>query len=405
MSRREQVQNAMHIDIDGYFRIGVEAEAELKARYKNTREAYAKYATHSDESVRELVTQYYWLVRSSFVLTNDKIKDKEEAQKTLNRWQRASLGMAIALTDYHIHHARIPQPDWIDIAKIAVLNAIGEEHSSLHSVALTAVMEPRFSARASANGSIRISSFTYGVLKALNTSVVLAIYDALDDQGKISLNSGLAVSMLGRYALPHYVYLHDCLSTAILPYSSMPSVEAYQSVISLTNMQINLILAHEYAHIALGHHDSPAMDKAERDQQEAEADKFAYDACCRLAETEDGYDESDVWNAYRFLYQYQITSEVVLRLLRREEFNLDEFEFEFENRRSAILKGIIQQKQPLEGVGNTLELYGTLLLLTLKQRLVELGGDFVNGVADLLEEAPKKGSIEPWWEKLQTGDS
>ena len=392
-------KSPINIDIDGYSRAGVDAEEDLRKRYSDPRIVYSRLASHPDSSVRDLVAQYYWQTRSSLVVIEDQIDDKENTLKVLKSWQQSALGLAVSLTEYQLHYNFVPEPDWVDILKAEHLEQITQEFPDAQKIGLEISMEPRFGARALPGGAIKIYSHVYAFLKALNSSLLLVTTNLLDDQGRLSNDTSFDVTQLGRRSVPQYVFLHDCISPAVLPYTSYPSMDIYSETTKLTRLQVNLIIAHEYAHFALGHINHPARTSVEREQQEEEADMFALRTCFRIVEAHDYYQLYHLWNAYRFLYQYQIISEVISLLLRGKA--IDEHSVNFENRRSHLLREFAQ-KMASDDFGNTIEIAGTLALLELKNKLIEIGTKTIKEIADVLEKAPTQGEVEPWWKKLQT---
>lgn len=390
-------KSSINLDIDGYFRIGVEAEEELRGRYSDPRAVYAKLATHPDASVRELFELYYWQARSSLVLIDDQISSADDGMRIFKEWQQASLSQAIALTEYQLHHGSPPKPDWMEILKEEYFGHIEKEFPKANDIPLSVSMEPRFSARAMPDGSIKISSHIYGFLKALNISLMSTIDETLDEEGNFSKEKEPDIAQLGRFSIPHYIYLHDCIPVAVLPYRSVPSMDIYSEIVKLTHLQVNFIVAHEYAHFALGHIGSQAQTKIAREQQEEEADLFALKVCWSIVEGSDYYPEHLLWNAYRFLYQYQIISELISSYLRGKTVDIPSLSFE--KRRGPILSEFIH-KRGIENFGNMIELAGTFALLELKGRIYNAGKNGIRDISNILANAIQTKGVEPWWSQL-----
>lgn len=387
-------------DIDGFFKASVEAGEEFEAQFPDEpAKAKILLQMYSDQSVQELFNLYYLAMRSALVIC-DNATDEANAKEALLSWRKSCLGAATALCYFHVRHGRAPEPDWLEICQTPVLQAIADEFPAAREVEVTPTMEPRLYARARNDGKIVISSLVRGFLCHYNMVLFSDISAGLDvgnDLKEILEALGEPdLRSIARFTLPYFIYSHDFIHVAMLPYISVPTMELYSHLVNLTNLQTMLMIAHEYGHILFGHTGRRGVSQEDRETMEGEADDFAIKTVFAVAAQNDQFDDADVWTAYRWFYQYQVLDEVIGALLRGREPKPDKLEFE--RRREPMLRTILKNKD-FKGLGNLYELRGTYVLLSLKHMLIDMGSAFLREVANLLAGGPK-GGIKQWWEKI-----
>jgi hypothetical protein len=155
------------------------------------------------------------------------------------------------------------------------------------------------------------------------------------------------------------------------------------------------ILAHEFGHIVLGHLGHKSLTKTQKLQFEREADQFAYEAMLQVLQSEEESSTvGDLWTAVRWLYQYQLLDEIVGNLLANEDVVLDDLWLQ---QRKIDKPSLFPKDMSRED--NVLECRGTMMLMSLKHELINLGREFLKLVSDELSTL-EPGPNSSWWTKI-----
>lgn len=396
---KDETRPPVFLDIDGYLRQAIEAgEVHNRALGQDPdRLANFRVRVIVDPSVRELVELYYLAIREACVMVDMDDGDHEgieKANQALRKWRQSALESAMSLAYQHISTGTPPIPDWITLAKETILSTLSSSYPTARDVPITAMMVPRLSARARKNGVIEVSGFTRILLRQYNIAVCSAVERSMVDS---RLRHEPDVVSLIRETLPYLIHAHDIVPIHNLPYLSAANQQSAERAISLTQTQLVFIVAHEYAHILLGH--TRSVDPAARDraQMELDADAFALKICLTIAR-ECEVPLHELWTALRWLFQYQNLDQLVGSLVRNEKVDFDSL---FERRRSQLQNTLLANQS---AISTHFEIAGSWVLFNMKGLLHELGSDYVEYVYDALMAATPN-AITPWWERARSAST
>lgn len=373
------------IDFDGYFPLIPQIEKEV------AKDDILKIFASEETLIEDLKELYYLEIRSAFVITGSESPEKIEAQR---KWQKLSYKTACAFTSKHLKEGHAITPFWIDIYKKEVHDAFLVKYPKLGDIQIIVTIEPRFYARAINNTMIKISALTRVFLRQFNMIIWSIIQNWCDNQCKADQTY---TQIAARIIIPHLIYSHDFIPMGRLPYTGIESKELSSTILMTTKLQLMYIIAHEYAHIILGHLDKKNISLNEHLELEIEADRLALITLLEIITREEFESKGDVWTAFRWVYQYQILDEIVGMLLKHQKPIIDELIFE---KRKNKLYDIFKFKEGgISRQDNILEIMGTSILMDLKGRIIKKGSDFLSSVATSLNRYPPE-IIDKWWEEL-----
>ncbi|MEM7290765.1 MAG: hypothetical protein AAF412_10430 [Pseudomonadota bacterium] len=124
------------------------------------------------------------------------------------------------------------------------------------------------------------------------------------------------IQRMARALFPYWVMANEDIEPRKMPFVSVTSGRAFEFALAVTLIQLRFILAHEFAHVFLGHFDRQAKSVEERTSIEKEADEFAFYYLSEQAKWEGGVDLEMLWVASRWLFRYQFCEMVAGQILR-----------------------------------------------------------------------------------------
>jgi IrrE N-terminal-like domain len=391
-TRKREAGPGLVFDMDGFFLQLIQAEKDVTA------ESWGGVLYSRDPTVRRLLLLYYILARSSAAFI---VSDNPDAREAMSQWQRTCVNSAGALTAKHLETGYAVSPTWVEQCREDVTMV----HPTFADVQIKVTVAPRFDAFVASASEIRISAVTREFLRHYNHSISMLVEEDghtwltnLETAAKShkdhddTFRRGVAalvdippdIQSAARMMLPYWIFSHDAIDPRALPWSGTLSAEFFAKTLVTTRLQMAFVLAHEYAHIILGHVGRPRSSPEDRLKMEIEADQFALQTVVKAASKSKDLASATpghIWGAMRWLYQYQIIDQMVGDLLRNKSTSF--VDYWFEARKNALYAVL---PQGVGGADNLREVRGTYILMATKGRIGELGAPFVQRVAELIIE-------------------
>lgn len=371
------------IDSDGFF-----WPSDIDPKYMSKQRRHI-FIEREDFSPFELFEQYYLGFRSSMYICEDGLEHEDEAKKVLLEWRHGCISSAMNYMKSHISSKASLPVDYIWIVKEMIVQELKRDYPEIDKIKLKLSMKPKFSPKSDRN-SITIPALLRTILLHCNLVILNSAFKGLERNEE--WDQKVELRQVARFVLPYLLFCHDNISVGNLPMIGAHSKEAINTALQFTNIQMVYIFSHEYAHILLQHFEDsrPSIDK------ENEADSFALDVTLAYADKDETYSKRDVLAAIRWLYKYQLIEESIGTIVRGRD--LDYFQSDFENRRSAFQSKIFTESN-IEG-STVLESMGFLMIVELQSILYEIGPMLIDEMIDAFNKSKKTGGVEPWWEKI-----
>ncbi|UWZ34544.1 hypothetical protein Drose_25380 [Dactylosporangium roseum] len=246
----------------------------------------------ASDPLRHLSVIHY-LLRSAVVLGRD-VGERELKQFRQYSQVCYSKALNVGLT---LERYGLPLPPWAERTDGVMKGALRELCAGIDQVKLVPTWETRLHARSfSSQKRIEVSAVTREYLRTLN----LLLWNGVHEVTEGGLRQDEVLSMLDyRAFMPYLLSLYRDLEITTLPIPRANSRSALRQAQLTTALQLNFIMAHEYAHIAL-HANLPNVPSQEA---EREADSLAYRLVLGTSLPGDvRADVGDVFTALRWLY-------------------------------------------------------------------------------------------------------
>jgi len=395
----QEEQNYALYDADGYFFQALKAvqEADNDAVLKTMASLVL-----DDPSLLKLQHLYYLEVRSGMVLVCKSMFGpfEEKFMKAIDQWRKNSYWISMILTHIHLSNQSAITPSWLDFYLGELQEVLEGQYPTIRKVNFKVSVEPRFKARTISSNRIEISAFTRTLLRHYNMIIWNLIEAEITSGEQINLSMLPDIQGLARMILPYLIFSYEHMPVGRL-YSSnwILRKELFLVVLNITKLQVMFIIAHELGHIILGHTQKKCRNDLDKLHFEREADQFAFKAVLQVVQLNKHLTVGDLWIAVRWLYQYQLLDEVVGNLLTKETIVLEDLRFDI---RKNDMYSLLPKEQ-MSRDDNLLEMRGTLMLMSLKHVLIELGYEFLKFVSnELVNLIPGENVF--WWTKITNSD-
>ncbi|MGN2638284.1 ImmA/IrrE family metallo-endopeptidase [Nocardia takedensis] len=294
----------------------------------------------------------HYLLRSTVVL------HQRAKAKHVKRWlafSRECLDIAGATgpTLVDAQGAGLPLPRWAEISRNALTSALREEYPVVDDIGLVTTTDARLHARTIySRNVIQVSALLREYLRTLNL-FIWNIQFQMFESPRFDLDAGL--DRFARVFLEHAITLYRGASPSNVAVLRAYSENAFYWTLVTTGIQLNFILAHEYAHIIL-HRDTVGRDT----RREDEADAFAVALLLREPFCgPNGVAPADLWMALDWLFGFLELERAVGAVLN--DYPVDWNQPSLEHRRTA-LRSLIPRSET-SGRDHNLTVIGSQLLL------------------------------------------
>lgn len=292
----------------------------------------------------------HYLLRATVVLHRD------SKSKHLKRWLAFSqecldIACATGPTLADSQGAGLPLPKWAEISRTSITNALRTQHPGIDEVRIVATTDARLHARTfHSRNTIQISALMREYLRTFNL-FIWNLQFAITEQPKLDLAG--EIDRFAQLFIEHVITLYRNASPSCVRVTRANSPEAFYWTLITTGIQLNFILAHEYAHIVL-HGNAAGRDP----QREDEADAFA--AALLLGEPFRGRwgpTAGDQWMALDWLFGFIELERIIGAALN--DYPIDWEQRSLENRRKALRPliaqgGVTPQDSNLAVIGSAL---------------------------------------------------
>ncbi len=375
------MKTQVYFDSDGFFWPSDISNEYMKEQRKEIS------IEKDDQPFYSIIEQYYLGFRSSIFICEDSVENKEEAMKVLKKWREACFVSAIEYTQKHMTSDVVLPIDFLWIHRMEIINAIKQDFPNADKIQIKLSLKPRISAQVK-NSNI--------IFPALIRSLLIHCNLVLINQSLTIANNELEHinrRQLSRFIIPYLLFCHDDFSVSNLPIISPCSSQAMMLAFIYTNIQVEFIFAHEYAHILLNHSEKYTANNESLDVLENEADSFALNLLIKGTKNEGSYSKEDVFTAIRWLFKYQFLEERIGMLVRGESLS-DHFSA-YEKRRSAFQSDLIKEY----GLSSTsiIDMIGFLSIIEVQNVLNEYGDNLINTIIKAFNKSKQKGELETWW--------
>ncbi|MCG8043914.1 MAG: ImmA/IrrE family metallo-endopeptidase [Candidatus Thiodiazotropha endolucinida] len=380
----ENENEGLIIDFDSYFTSFMHEPNELKEAL--VKGEFIRLIYEKDPELRELEDLYYLLIRSQYVpmLNNTRILHESGALKVFRE-------KALQLTARHLMRGAPEKPHWLEQILPSLQALVKQDYPNIDDIEVDVVMDTRLHARAISNNKIIIS----GALREFLRHYNLVVWTILDMYGPSNL--GESTHLLTRATLPSFLYSNDVVPSGNIPIFETTRKELFFTIQQTSRLQTMFIIAHEYAHICLGHLGKRGLSKEEKIKLEIEADQYAIELLVRHSEGSELDFSGDLWIALRWLVQYYLIDEVISRLLSGSFNSLEELSFDA--RKNEIIKTFFGYDLGMERNDNLFEYYGSLLLMSMKASLIHNGQKKLTSILEEITSPNTSGRpvSYSWW--------
>ncbi|MFD7843648.1 hypothetical protein ACFV4K_12040 [Nocardia sp. NPDC059764] len=301
----------------------------------------------------------HYLLRATIVLHRH-AKTKHVKEWLVFSQQCLDVACATGPTLADSQGAGLPLPKWAEISRTSITSALRNNHPSIDDVRLVTTTEARLHARSfHSRNTIQVSALMREYLRTFNLCIWNTQFGITENLRK--LNIDIELTRFVRVFIEHVITLYRNASPSSMAVIRAYSPEAFHWTQITTGIQLNFILAHEYAHIVL-HGNTVGRDP----QQEADADAFA--ATLLLGEPFRGAfgpTAGDIWMALDWLFGFIELERIAGAALN--DYPIDWEQLSLEHRRNA-LRALIAQAG-ITGHDGNLAVIGSALLRDLKAEL------------------------------------
>lgn len=357
-----------------------------------------------DQPEERLFEQYYLGFRSSIFFVEGKLSDSE-FQKISREFREGCAVSALQYTYKHLHSKSTLPVDYMWFLRYIIVNQLKNDYPEVKKIKIKLNMKPRIVAKTIDNNTIGFPALLRTVINQCNFVIINSVYETVDSEKNLSEKlysgnvsqqsfSGIDRSLIARGVLPYLAFCHDDFSVQNLPIVGAYSEDAIMTTFQFINLQMLFILAHEYAHILLGHYNKRVSVTGSSIEMECEADRFALDVLMKYIKMDDTYSYTDVFTSIRWLFKFQLIEEYVGSLIRNDNMNF--YESAYEERRSRFQSELIHKYEVRKT--SLLDQVGFVAIAKLQSVLFENGTTVVNRMINAINKSTITGGVEPWWE-------
>ncbi|WP_109524839.1 MULTISPECIES: ImmA/IrrE family metallo-endopeptidase [Nocardia] len=300
----------------------------------------------------------HYLLRSAVVL-HRQAKNKDVKQWLAFSQQCYELALATGPTLQESQGSGLPLPRWAELSRTAIADALRSSYPMVDQVRIVATTDARLHARTfHSTRTIQVSALMREYLRSFNL-FIWNIQFTITERPKIDLHT--EISEFTKVWLEHVVTLYRGASPSSMAVMRAYSEQAFFWTLVTTGIQLNFILAHEYAHIVL--HGGAVGRKT---QHEDEADAFAVELL--LGEPfcgEKGVSPGDLWMAIDWLFGFMELERIIGAALN--EYEVDWDQSSLRHRRDALRPFF--GKADISRTDNNLAAIGSLLIRDVKNEL------------------------------------
>lgn len=395
-------ERAFYFDFDGFFWPSDKSDIPLIGLNEGI--SYS----NDPQPIRSLIEQYYLGFRSSiFFLVSEGGNDNETLGLAYKKLCKLCLTRARQFAFQHLQTGSILPIDYMCFMKCAIVNQLKDDYPEVRNVKISIDMRPRITAR-TINNTIVFPALLRTIINSCNIAILNIAYDTLEKDKQFSRKAssqnpieqsyqGMDRQFIARSIFPYLAFCHDDFSVANLPVTSAQSRDAITLTLRYSKLQLLFVLAHEYAHILLGHYDK--MEHATRSsiELEYEADNFATDFLMKYIEEDGTFSREDVFTSIRWLYKFQLIEEHMGLIVQNKSLQMEKSALE--KRRHKFQTKLIKEY----GINHLqmIDQAGFIAIIQSHKVLFENGETVVNRMMDSITKSLKTGEIEPWWEMIR----
>ena len=368
------------LDIDGFLTIpGQSVEREsISVHYE-------------EQSIDCLFEQYYLGLRSSMFIYD--VEDESDALFVSREWRKKAIKVAMKYAIQHTKDQKIIPPDFLWITRDQITEILSKKYPNVNNISLLLSMRPRLSARVISEDKVTFPALSRSMFNHFNLVIINSILGNTGEDGNITGEPDRR--SIARWMLPYLLFCHDNISVKNLPYVSAHSKDAIMIAQRFTTLQTIFIIAHEFGHILLNHHEQSNADQGTRIHNEHEADLFALKVVHSYVDSDNGTTLHDAFTAIRWLFKYQLLEESVGVLSQGRDLDFEVMLFE--ERRGNVQLELLKK----DGFTSSLfEMHGFITIVELQSIIYDKGKEFINYVLDTINKSNNSNTIEPWWEKI-----
>ncbi|HNH27280.1 MAG TPA: ImmA/IrrE family metallo-endopeptidase [Anaerolineales bacterium] len=352
-----------------------------------------------DASFYELEEQYYLMLRSSIVPTLGCINSFVESG-VLRELRKISAELVVR----HTLNGKAERPFWIDQEIPKIIEKVRKHCGFVNDIEVLISVEGRIHARAISNRKIVLACGFREFLRHCN----LVLWTLLDLMQPSQLHDGFTSFILentgdlARGILPYFLAAFDLIPVANIPFVATSRVGILFTANQTARIQATYLLAHEYAHIALGHFniDRRKLDREEKERLEIEADRFALNIVVELANDSEIDKPGDVWLALRWLHEYRIIEEVIAKVSAGAFDSLDSLA---STRRKNALNEMrnLTYFDSCDKADLAYASFGLVLLFALKSTIVSGGDKLISNILEQIAKVHDGPASSTWWKSMQ----
>ncbi|TDC59821.1 hypothetical protein E1258_16655 [Micromonospora sp. KC207] len=337
---------------------------------------------HAADPLRHLSVIHY-LLRSAVVLGRDV---GERDVKQFRQYSQICYDKALNVGPT-LERNGLPLPPWAERTDGVMKGALRDLRADIDQVKLVPTWETRLYARSfPSQQRIEVSAVSREFLRTLNLMLWNGVYEVTD----VGRGQDEVLSLLDyRAFMPHLLSLYRDLEISSLPIPRASSRSALRQAQLTTALQLNFMLAHEYAHMVL-HADLPDTPSQEA---EREADSLAYRLILGAPLPGDvRANAGDVWTAMRWFFGF-------LKLDRIVGGVVNEVPVDWNQKAIAGRESLMYDLMPARRITteqNLEESIGTVILMQAKADIRRLGTPAVRELSnDMINEFGWKRLLGP----------
>ena len=328
----------------------------------------------------------HYLLRSSIVLRSDC------PESSWNQFKDFSRGCAVQAERLTGGWSKVPNPAWVGDVRQALKSSGKANEATVNNIGVSFVLEPKIYAYCfPAQHRIEVSATAYNHLRTVNLLLWMAagnIYQANPKHEALEARENLINMVKGEtpdagktlidMLLPFLFSLYFTnVNYSSLPILRAPDQETFMRAKLNALIQVQFLLAHEYAHLLL--HE----EKSSSSEMEREADVFAYEL---LLGTDELWrdDTGRFLTAYRWLFLYLALDRIIGAVL--SGYEIDWVDIPIRDRELAIYPLLGRNIRFITEEERDCQTLGDALLFQAKAKLHERGTEWIRSAAMRFEE-------------------
>jgi hypothetical protein len=307
----------------------------------------------------------HYLLRSQMVLQTDAPKFMWQEYQTFSR------GCLRQATEILRESGSLPNPIWVAELREGLKRSRQASAQAVDKIKIASVLKPQlFAFSYPLTNRIELSAVAREHLRTVN--LLLTTVTAMSI-GKHTRKAALAtgenlIDQLLPYVFAQYF---PAVNYSALPIARAPNRHIFTWASTAAYRQVQILLAHEYAHLLLHIGRPPSAEL------ELEADGFAFDLLFDLAKERENDDSHVLFVAARWLFLYLSLDRIVGAIL--SDYEVDWVDLPIRQRDRRLIPRLAHLKATAEDLllGNM----GDVLLLQAKYKLYERGPEWIKMAA------------------------